>query len=464
MFKRAGLFSALVLLLATSSAIAQWNPPAKVSLDEIVATSKAVLAMPDIKTRMKEEVIRIRALEMDWDIGAMTYEPEDASKILKGPDGRKAGAFLLHGGSGDYRAMEPIARLLTGKFGFKVVAMTYPGNLYLLDPSRNWPGETGKRADGSVRTPIWNKDKLITRDQYDVIEDKEVSRRKRWGTLILARAKEGTEFYNRMAGWPVAFEEGAKELMRRFLPEHEYSIYGDGHSTGGPFTFMLSQRVPNFVGVIGMETSTFGYMYGKNLNAQGISDPWPIPFNCLRINSWRDSARYIGFEALEKEGGDALKRLAMLMEEVLEASAKESGLANFKAENIIHFYSPSGLTEAARATAKRLKMSAGDTEALVQRYLGYTRELSGPGVRPVPPTIMGIAKASRDHSPKTYNEIYLPMFAAMKPAPKVKVVQFDAGTHGYMAPEPNLPMGVAPAAVKMWYDAIMGGYFKQVSY
>ena len=48
--------------------------------------------------------------------------------------------------------------------------MSYPGRLYLLDPSRNWPG-LPLEADGRVRVPIWNKDVPI---------------------------KEGTEFYNRI--------------------------------------------------------------------------------------------------------------------------------------------------------------------------------------------------------------------------------------------------------------------------
>ena len=51
------------------------------------------------------------------------------------------------------------------------------------------------------------------------------------------------------------------------------------------------------------------------------------------------------------------------------------------------------------------------------------------------------------------------MFAAMKPAPTVRLVEFDSGTHFYAAPEPGLPVGLAPAVVKLWYDAIMQGYY-----
>ena len=55
--------------------------------------------------------------------------------------------------------------------------------------------------------------------------------------------------------------------------------------------------------------------------------------------------------------------------------------------------------------------------------------------------------------------MYLPGYAAMSPAPKVRLVQFDAGTHGYSAPEPGLPMGLAPVGALLWHEAIQGGYF-----
>ena len=165
----------------------------RVSRQEVIESSNSVLAMPDISLKAEEIILRIPALEMDWDIGAMVYEPEDTSKIPIGADGKKVGVVLLHGGSGDHRSKDKFARFLTGKFGFKVVSMSYPGRLYLQDPSRDWPGDTMK-PDGTVRTPIWKRDELITPDQYTIVEDKEESRRKRWGTLILARADEGTVY------------------------------------------------------------------------------------------------------------------------------------------------------------------------------------------------------------------------------------------------------------------------------
>ena len=104
-------------------------------------------------------------------------------------------------------------------------------------------------------------------------------------------------------------------------------------------------------------------------------------------------------------------------------------------------------------------MNPGETENFVKRYTGYIRELSGPGVKPVPPLLLGLAKDSVDHPLKVYQEVVLPMFAAMNPPPKVRVVQFDAGVHGYTKPEKDLPQGIAPAVTKLWHDAIMNGYY-----
>jgi hypothetical protein len=289
-----------------------------------------------------------------------------------------------------------------------------------------------------------------------MMEDK--SMLERYGTVILACAKEGTVFYDRMAGWPMAFEEAGQDLMDRHFPQATYSIYMHGHSTGGPFAFMLTQRVANIVGIIGMESSPFGYIYARQINQS-----WHLPFNCLKIRTWRDIARYEGPEALGAEGPEALKRLPMLMEEVFEKWAKKSNTVQplFKAEYPIHLNGVEALAASAQATARRLKMNPQETDDLVRHYKNYTRELSGDGVRTFPPAILGTAQTSRDHSPKIYQEVVLPMFAAMEPPPKISWVRFGAGVHGYSSPEPDLPLGIAPAVAQLWYDAIMGGYYEE---
>src|SRR5262245_21919711 len=232
--------------------ITPWQPPESVSREDTIARSQAVLAKPSMPLRETEDIFRIHALGLDWDMGVRVYEPADPAQVIRGADGSKAGIFLLHGGSGDYKSMEPMAKLFAEKFGCKAVAMTFPGRLYLDDPGRDWPGDT-IHPDGTVRVPIWRKGELITPDQYEVVRD--TSMRLRYGTRTVARAKPGTIFYDRMAAWPVAFEEGMKDAMRRHFPAGEYSIYLTGHSTGGPIVFMISQRVPNVAGMIAVENS-----------------------------------------------------------------------------------------------------------------------------------------------------------------------------------------------------------------
>jgi hypothetical protein len=453
----------------SSTARKSWEPPSLITREEIIAASNDILGRPDIPIKTREDLFRIQALEMDWDIGAVIYEPADPSKIPVGADGKKIGIFLLHGGSGDFRQMEKLAQLLVGKFGVKVVSGTFPGRFYLLDKSRDWPGDS-VNPDGTVRTPLWKEGETITPDQYEVVSD--TSMRERYGTRMLARAKPGTTFYYRMAAWPVAMEEGMKATMVRNFPEDEYSIYVQGHSTGGPMVSMLSQRVPNIQGVLAAENSPFGYVdekkhewsghLGKIGNYERVSKKpkkRTDPFNDLYIRSWRDRARYKGPEALGQEGPNALMRLPMLMEEVFEDWQRQKARPQFKAEYLITHNIEGSLKEAAEVTAKRLKLGPEDTRKLVARYLGYPRELKGPGVKPVPPFLFGLAQNSRDHHIDSYKEVVLPMFAAMDPAPKVRVVQFGAGVHHIWAPEQDLPMGIAPAVVKSWIDAIVGGFF-----
>jgi hypothetical protein len=425
--------------------------------------------MPDIPLREYEDLVRVEAVGMEWDIGAQIYEPEDPGKIVVGADGRKAGAYLLSGGDGDFKTMAPVARLLAGKFGFKVATMTYPGRLYLGDPSRNWPADT-INPDGTIRTPIWLTDEHITPDQYEVVKDS--SLRERYGTRTVLHAKPGTTFWYRLAGWPAAFEEGGKQVMARNLPDGEYSIYVHGHSTGGPFVSMLSQRVPNFAGVVATEHTPFGHVgamrdnwsgsLGKVSGFERVSTDDAVrsdPFNELYIRTWRDLARYVGPEALGQQGPVALMQLPMLMEEILDTWERARSRPQFKAEYVITHDIATSLTEAARVSAGRLGMNADETEALIQRYTGYPRELSGPEAPPLPPFLFVITKDSRDHSPEVYKEVILPAFAAMEPAPRTHLVQLGAGVHSFWKAEDGLPQGVAPAAIKLWNDAITGGYF-----
>jgi len=382
---------------------------------------------------------------MEWDIGAVIYEPQDGNKIPTGPDGKKVGVFLLHGGVSDFKSVERIAKILPSKFGIKVATMTFPGRFYFSDPSRDWPGDV-EYDDGTARSPLWSKETRITKDQYTIVQN--TSKRKDYGTLVSLSAKEGTEFFYRMAAWPAAFEEAVKETARRQFSESEFSIYIHGHSTGGPFAMMASQRISNIAGLLGYGSSPFGWMYPL------ISgDDWEFPFNQLRLRTWRDTARYM-YEGIKDKGIG----LPMLIELTFERWETAKKRPNFKAEDFIHKNSTKALTAAARVSAERLKLSDQETDALVQQYLGYTRDLSGPGVKPVP-NFLSIHGINDDTVTLQRCQRSLPLFAKLNPAPKVRPVALGAGVHSWGWSDEKLPRGIVPPVAMLWHDAIMNGFF-----
>lgn len=427
-----------------------WEPPESLSKKQMVQISETFQAEPDIPYTETEEVFRIHANGMDWDIGCMVYEPTDPSQVATGPDGKKLGIFMTHGGASDWRSIERLAQAFTGKRGYKVCSMTYPGRLYLPDRSRDWPEDTF-HADGSARTPIWLDGEFIARDEYEVVTD--TAHREVYGSRSYARAKEGSNFYHRMAAWPVAFEEAMLDICRRHLPVGEYSIFTHGHSTGGPFSHLLLQRVENAKGLIGIENSPFAFIYHKM-----SGHDWPTTFEHVLVRTWRELARYKGAEVALQEGEKPLFRLAWLMEEIFEMWNDVKRFPQFKAENWLHIDSQPCLTAAAKVTAKRLRMNTEETQDLVDRYLGYGRPLVGEHVKPVPPLLYGINKFSRDHTPEKY-EILKAEYAAMKPAPKVRVIQLGTGIHSYWRTEEGLPLGVCPVVATVWHEAIMNGYY-----
>jgi len=422
-----------------------WEPPSAFSLDEVLHLDHQVASMLERPVQVREDIFRISELEMDWDIGVVIYEPMEPNKIPTGPDGKKIGIFLLHGGVSDFKSVERIARILPGKFGIKVASMTFPGRFYFLDDSRDWPGDV-EHGDGSARTPLWTRETQITPDQYTVINDR--SKRKSYGTLVSLAAKEGTDFFHRMAAWPVAFEQAILETSRRHFPESEFSIYIRGHSTSGPFAMMASQRVANISGLVGYGSSPFGWMYPL------ISgDDWEFPFNQLRLRTWRDTARYM-YEGMKHENIG----LPMLIELTFERWEIAKRRPNFKAEDFIHKNSTRALETAARVSAERLKLSNRDSDALVQRYLGYTRELSGRGTKPVP-NFLSIHGIDDDTVTLGRCQRSLPLFTKLDPAPKIRSVSLGAGIHSWSWTDNRLPQGIVPSVAKLWYDAIMNGFF-----
>ena len=147
------------------------------------------------------------------------------------------------------------------------------------------------------------------------------------------------------------------------------------------------------------------------------------------------------------------------MEDILEGWDKVKARPQFKAEYIVTHAITGSLAEGARVSAARLKMNKDETEALVQRFVGFARELSGPNVKPVPPFLFEISKDSRDHSREVYEEVIMPGFRRMTPAPKIALTRFGAGVHSFWKAEQDLPVGIAPAVIKSWKQAVVEGYF-----
>ncbi|MGY9004826.1 MAG: hypothetical protein ACKVJQ_01815 [Alphaproteobacteria bacterium] len=447
--------------------------PKKMNRKAVVATNNAVFAIRKRAISRKEDIFRIFSLGLDWDIGAMVYGPKKGA-ITRGADGKKAGFFLLHGGNSDYKAVEPLAQVLAERFGYKVVSMTFPGRLYFPAKNRNWPGDT-INEDGTARMPIWKRGEVITPDQYKLV--REYSLADRYGMRTLARAKPGTLFHARMAAWPAAFDDAMIEACRRHFPQDDYSVYAHGHSTGGAFTAILSQRLPNMVGHTEVETApigtinqrkhgwsgSLGKIKGHDKGAEiskggtaGLADP----FTDLYLRTWRDRARYSGPEALGKEGPGALMRLPSLMEKILDGWKTERLDPQFKAEFLITHNIVPSLTKAARAAARRLGYAPAQTRALVERYLDYGRYLTGADVKPVPPSLFVNSCYSRDNSEEAFREVILPMLAELRPAPKTHLIMLDASKHIYMEPDgEDLPLGMAPVAASLFNDAVRGGFF-----
>jgi hypothetical protein len=182
---------------------------------------------------------------------------------------------------------------------------------------------------------------------------------------------------------------------------------------------------------------------------------WDYPFHYLTIMSWRNLAMYAGPEA----GPDLQWKLPQVMEDVLERwdIAKQS--AFFKAEYIFTYAATAQLAEAARVAARRLRLGSVAEDELIAHYVGYIGPLTGPNARPVPPLLLGITKGSRDHTADRYRQVVLPALAAIRPPPRVALVQYDGGVHAYDEASSDLPLGALPAIARTWDDAIQNGFF-----
>lgn len=429
-----------------------WQPPVEMTEEQLAEASAEILARPKIPYTVTEDVFRVESGGLGWDVAGSVYTP-DPSRALIGADGKKAGAFLVHGGGGDHRGMDNLARLLAEQFGVKVATVSYLGHWYWDNDTHDWPGTPQDDGTGHARLPQYDRQNPIGHDEYDLVEDKVFEVRQHRGTSFFLAAKPGTQFWHRLAAWPLAYETAFMASCARNFPVGEYSVYMHGASTGGPFAHMLLQRVPNAVGLIGLESSAWGALKVKTIEPDAGGERFP--FHYMTLRTWRDRARYMGVEA-----GDWGKwHLPMLMEQVFEAWEKDKPKAGLKVEQFVQYAATSALTDAANALADILGSSEDDRQALVTRYLGYTMPLPVPGNPPVPPLLYIINEHSRDHRLDNYQDVLFPLLDKIQPAPKYSLTYFYGGAHNFNAARENLPRGAAAVGAGIWCDAITKGYF-----
>src|SRR5215216_1767139 len=85
------------LCLGAMSALADYTLPKLVPYDDLVAATKEVMGRPSIPTTgangnaYVDDIFRINAAGMEWDIGLGVFSPSDPDKIAKGADGKKIG-------------------------------------------------------------------------------------------------------------------------------------------------------------------------------------------------------------------------------------------------------------------------------------------------------------------------------------------------------------------------------------
>lgn len=429
-----------------------WQPPEVLTEDQQAEVSAEVLSRPKIPYTVAEDVFRIECAGLGWDIAGNVYTPDAASPLI-GADGKKAGAFLIHGGGGDHRGMDNLARTLAEFFGIKVATVSYPGHWYWDSETHDWPGTPQDDGTGHPRLPQYDRQNPIGHDEYDLVSDDAFEVRQHRGTSFFLAARPGTQFWHRQAAWPLAYEMAFLHSCEKNFPADEYSVYLHGHSTGGPFAHMLLQRVPNGEGLIGMESSAWGALKVKTIDPNAGGERFP--FNYVTLRTWRDRARYMGVEA----GEWAIWHLPMLMEQVFEAWERDTSRAGMKVQHFVQYASVSALTDAANALADILGSGQDEREELIGRYLGYTAPLPVPGNPPVPPLLYIINEHSRDHRLDNYQGILFPLLDKIEPGPKYSLTYLHGGAHNVNARSEKLPRGAAVVGASIWADAITKGYY-----
>ena len=88
MVRKLAIVSLLLTPASMADLMAQWEPPTRLAKEEIIEISEQLLGQSDIPFDVKEDIIRINVLRMDWDVGGAVYTPQDPSRIVVGADGK----------------------------------------------------------------------------------------------------------------------------------------------------------------------------------------------------------------------------------------------------------------------------------------------------------------------------------------------------------------------------------------
>ena len=87
----------IFLLAICLPVFADYVPPSDFPEEEILPMIRNFMSRPDLPLKGErgyvEDIMRVNAVEMEWDIGMSVHEPADPAKIARGADGKKIGIF-----------------------------------------------------------------------------------------------------------------------------------------------------------------------------------------------------------------------------------------------------------------------------------------------------------------------------------------------------------------------------------
>ena len=353
-----------------------WQPPEFVSREQCIKDTEEVLGMPDIPIRQTEDIFRINVLGMDWDLGMVVYEPEDPKKIPVGADGKKAGFFLLHGGSGDFKGIEePMPSCWPASSASK----WSPGP-FRADSTFDVRAAIGRAIPSTRTARSGRRSGSKASDHAGPVRGGERHLDAQPLRHAHGRARQaGYELLLSHGGLAAAFEEGMIEAMRRHFPEARIfrlcvratppagrlsACCASGCRTWRASSPPRTRRLAHWK----QQRRIWGGAMGKIEGYEQVATkPARAPIRSTSsISAPGATLRATkGPEALGQEGPTALMRLPAIMEDILEHAGKAKARPQFKAEYIITHAITGSLAEGARVTAARLKMNQDETEALV---------------------------------------------------------------------------------------------------